>query len=235
MPIFPAFFTAFEDLFDAPQRRAILLSLLGTIALIVALWFGVTVLLQLVRLTGIHWLDHIVGAAGSIGAIILAWALFPAFSAVVMSFFLNGVADAVEAKHYPGLPPQRRQSFGEILAVTLRLLVAAIVLNLLALLVIWWPIVNLVVYYGINGYLVGRNYFVLVALRRLDPAASAALWRANRGRLILAGAAIAFLLSLPFVNLVAPVWATAFLLHVFEGLRSGQAAERGISGPTARV
>ena len=237
MPIIPAFFIAFEDLFAPAQRRAMLLSLLGTVLLLIALWFGATLLLQLVRLTGIHWLDHVIGIFGSVGTAVLAWLLFPAFGAAVMGFFLNGVATAVEERHYPGLPPQRAQSFGEILAVTLRLLVLAIVVNIVLLFFWWLGPIYLVVYYGFNGYLVGRNYFVLVALRRLDPAAANALWRRYRFRLILAGAAVAFLLSLPFVNLVAPVWATAFLLHVFEGLRSGHAAGMRMAGngPTARV
>jgi uncharacterized protein involved in cysteine biosynthesis len=36
---------------------------------------------------------------------------------------------------------------------------------------------------------------------------------------ILAGAVITFLLTIPLVNLVTPIIATAFMLHVFEDLR----------------
>lgn len=238
MPMIAAFFTAFEDLFAAPQRRAVLLSLVSTIGTLLVLWFAASYALQIVHLTGWRWLDHIVGAVGSVGAGFLAWLLFPAFSAAIMGFFLNGVADAVEARHYPGLPPPRRQSFGEILSITLRLLLLAIVINLVALLFWWLGPIYVVVYYLLNGYVVGREYFVLVALRRLDVPTANMMWRRYRARLVFAGAAIALLLSLPFVNLVAPVWATAFLLHVFEGLRSGTAAgarQMPNSGPTARV
>jgi uncharacterized protein involved in cysteine biosynthesis len=45
------------------------------------------------------------------------------------------------------------------------------------------------------------------------------MWRWHRGRLVLAGVVIVFLLSLPLFNLVAPVVAAAFMLHVFEGAR----------------
>ena len=219
-----AVFLAFEDLLDAAQRRALLLSLVTAIALLVAIWFGVTLLLQLIAVTGFTWIDRIIGVLGSAGTLVFAWLLFPAMSAVAMSFFLDGVAGAVEARHYPGLPPRRRQSLGEVLRVSLRLALLAILVNLIALPFYFWPVINLLVYYGLNGYLVGREYFVLVALRRLDGSAADAMWRRYWPRLILAGAGVAFLLSLPLVNLVAPIWATAFLVHVFESLRANAAA-----------
>jgi len=34
---------------------------------------------------------------------------------------------------------------------------------------IFVPGVNLVLFYGLNGYLLGREYFAMVAMRRLDP------------------------------------------------------------------
>ena len=117
----------------APSHSAVLLSLIYTLALLFALWLGATVLLQAIHLTGLGWLDHVLGALGSLAALFLAWVLFPAMSAVVLSFFLNGVAAAVERRHYPGLPPPRRQPPGELIAVSLRLGLLAIVVNLVAL------------------------------------------------------------------------------------------------------
>ncbi len=89
------------------------------------------------------------------------------------------------------------------------------------------PPLNLFVFYGLNGYLLGREYFELVAARRFDMAGVRRLRRAYRGRLLLAGAVIAFLLTVPIVNLVTPVVATGFMLHVFERLRRREAAVAG--------
>ena len=101
-------------------------------------------------------------------------------------------------------------------------------LNLLALplylLLLFVPPFNLFVFYLLNGYLLGREYFELVAARRLDTAGVRRLRRAYRGRLLLAGAVIAFLLTVPIVNLVTPIIATGFMLHVFEGLRRREAS-----------
>ena len=58
-----------------------------------------------------------------------------------------------------------------------------------------------------------------MAARRTDLAGVRQLHRAHRGRVLLAGVVIAFLLTIPLVNLVTPLVATAFMVHVFEGLR----------------
>jgi uncharacterized protein involved in cysteine biosynthesis len=94
-----------------------------------------------------------------------------------------------------------------------------ILLNLLVLPVyLFVPGLNFFVFLGLNGYLFGREYFEVVALRRLEPDAARTLRRRFAGRVFLAGAAIAGLFAVPFVNLLAPVVATAFMLHFFEGL-----------------
>jgi CysZ protein len=214
-----AFFIALSDLVERHQRRVLLASLAGTIVLLVALWFGATWLLQLFHYTGLWWIDRPIAILGSAGALFLAWLMFPAMSALVTSFFLDGVAREVERTHYPDLPPPRHQSLGELLALSLRLGALAIVINLIALPFYFFPVTFVLVYYGLNGYLVAKEYFFLIALRRLDVAAANAMWRHFRVRLILVGIVIAFVLSLPIVNLAAPVWAAALMLHLFEGLR----------------
>jgi uncharacterized protein involved in cysteine biosynthesis len=230
MPMVAAILLALSDLFAPPQRRVLLASLLGALALLFVLWLGATVLLQLLTVTGFVWLDRIIGVLGSAGALFLAWLLFPAMSAIVMGFFLDRVARAVEQRHYPRLPPPRRQSIGEILNASLRLGLLAIAINLIALPFYFWPAINLLVYYGLNGYLVAKEYFILIALRRLDVAAANGMWRHYRLRLTLSGIVIAFVLSLPVVNLVAPVWAAALMLHLFEGLRTRPATMGPMSG-----
>ena len=59
----------------------------------------------------------------------------------------------------------------------------------------------------------------MVSVRRLDLQDSKRLRRSFRGTVILAGAVITFLLTIPLVNLVTPIIATAFMLHIFEDLR----------------
>lgn len=212
---------AIADALRPEQRRAIVISLVLALVLLLALWLGVTTLLHEVRVAGIGWLDTMIEVLGSVAALVLAWILFPAVTLLVLGFFLDRVVSAVERCHYPDLPPARRIGIGEAVGSAVRILLLALVANLAALPFYMFPVINLFIYYGLNGYLVGREYFELVALRRLDGATARAMWRWHRGELVLAGVVIVFLLSLPLVNLAAPVVAAAFMLHVFEGLRRG--------------
>jgi uncharacterized protein involved in cysteine biosynthesis len=81
------------------------------------------------------------------------------------------------------------------------------------------PGVNFFVFLGLNGYLFGREYFEVVALRRLDPLAVRAARRRAAGRVFVAGVVIAGLFAIPFVNLVAAVIATAFMVHLVARMR----------------
>jgi CysZ protein len=221
---------ALEDSFRPEQRRAIALAVAFALLLLAGLWAGVVVLLDNLRVAGIWWVDRAITLLGSLGAAVLAWILFPTMTVLVLGFFAPRLLRAIEARRYPDLGPPRSQSLAAGLSGGFRFLVVAIAVNVIALPFYLIPAINLLVYYVANGYLVGRAYFELVALRRLDEVAARAIWRRHRGRLVLAGAVIALLLSVPLINLVAPVTAAAFMLHIVEGLRRNAAAET-FAGP----
>ncbi len=94
-----------------------------------------------------------------------------------------------------------------------------VVLNLAALPLYLIPVVNALVFYGLNGYLLGREYFEMVAPRRLEMEPRRVLWRRRRLGFVLAGVAFAFLSTLPLVNLLAPVIAAAAMTHLVESYR----------------
>lgn len=214
-----AFRLALSDAFALEQRRALLLSLALAVLVLFAVWLGVTAALHHSGFTGVSWLDASIEVLGSLAALVVSWMLFPAMTMLVLGFFLDRVVAVVERRHYPGLPPARRLGISETLGSALRISLLAIVINVIVLPFYLIPVINLFIYYGLNGYLVGREYFGLIALRRLEGGAARAMWRWHRGRLVLAGVIIVFLLSLPLFNLMAPIVAAAFMLHVFEGLR----------------
>lgn len=207
------------DAFAPAERRAMLLSLVGAVALLAALWVGGSAALFGLHLSGFTWLDRAIDLLGSLAGLFLAWLLFPTASMLVLSFFLDGIVAEIERRHYPDLPPPRRIGLGQSLGSALRLTLLALVLNLVVLPLYFLPVANVIVFYGINGYLVGREYFESIAFRRLDTRDVRALWHRHRMALIVAGMVIAFLLSVPVVNLVAPMIGLAFMLHLVEGLR----------------
>ena len=109
----------------------------------------------------------------------------------------------------------------------------AVALNLLVLPLYLLPGANIVLYLGLNGYLLGREYFDQVAQRRLDWRTISRLRRDNRARLWRGGVLIAALLTVPVLNLVAPVIATCFMVHLFEGLRRRAAGAQGLPASAA--
>ena len=215
-----AFLRSVEELFTPPLRRVVLLSLALAVASFAVLWIAIAILAHNTALFGWWPLDWLVDLFGALAVLLLSGLLFPAVTTIVMGFFLDRVARAVEARDYPGLPPPRGAPLGDIIATTLRLMVLAVVLNLLALpLYLLLPGINFFVFLVLNGYLFGRAYFEVVAFRRLDRGTAKAVRQRFAGRVFIGGLVITGLFSLPLVNLVAPVIATAFMVHVFESLR----------------
>jgi len=85
-------------------------------------------------------------------------------------------------------------------------------------LLFFFPPAYFLLFYSVNGYLIGREYFEVVAFRRMHPSTAKAFRRAHMGRVFAAGVLIAFMLTIPFINLVVPVIATMFMVHLFNSL-----------------
>lgn len=175
---------------------------------------------------------EVVFGAGAVGGVLFAsFILFPAVMVMVLSVLLEEIAAAVEARHYPKLPPARPQPVGEMLRSGLAFAAVTVAVNLLALplylLLIFLPPFNLILFYAVNGYLFGREYFEIVALRRQGPGDAKRLRRRFRGRLFLAGIPITVMMTIPVVNLFAPIVATGFMVHVFEDLKRRSGAFAG--------
>ncbi|MFY8091947.1 MAG: EI24 domain-containing protein [Niveispirillum sp.] len=204
---------------DPAFARVLIFSALGTIVLFGALLTGFGWLLTHTNLFDIGWVETGIDLLGGVAGLVLAWLMFPAVMVVVSSTMLDGIVDAVERRHYPQLPPPRRIPIWRSILEGLKFLGLVVLVNLLALPFYFVPVVNLFVWFLVNGYLIGREYFELVAIRRLDPAGVKFLRDDRRMGLFAAGIIIAFLSSLPLVNLLVPVLAAAFMAHLVEGMR----------------
>lgn len=223
---------AFGQTFDPAFRRVFWLSLLASLATFAVVWFATWLGLGLLGDLLESWLEGVdlwaflesallfLFDAGAVAVVLIAsFFLFPSVMVATMSILLERIARAVEARHYPDLPPAREQPVSEAILSALALAGATLLLNLLVLPLYFIPLINVLVFYTLNGYLLGREYFELVAQRRLTAVEATALRRTRRARVFLAGAVIAFLFTVPLVNLITPIIATAFMLHIYEGMR----------------
>lgn len=227
------FFKAVAQLGDPRLRGVLWLSTFLSLLVFVALWLGLWIIVANMSadmIPGMAWVSEYLGElfdwlAGSlfvIALLALTLMLFPAVITVVVGFFLERVVLAVEARHYPHLPRPRAASLSETVVSTIKFALVVALVNLLALpfyaLLAFVPPFNVLLFYLVNGYLVAREYFELVALRRLEPGAASRLRRRHRGRLQFAGMLLVLLMTIPVVNLLTPVIAAAFMVHVYQAL-----------------
>jgi CysZ protein len=222
--VFAALVKAFGQLGDRRLNWVIWVSV-GAAILVMALliWFVAPLITSTVFFdTG--WLNVVAEAASGIGVVLIAWFLFPALVTLVASTLLEYVSRAVEARHYPDLPKARDQPISEILIYTLKFTGIVLLVNIVVLpLYLLLPGLNFVLSWAINGYLLGREYFEMVAMRRMLLPEVKVLRRQHGGRVFAGGVVIAIMMTVPILNLIAPVVATAFMTHVFEGVRRAPA------------
>ncbi len=242
------FAMALGQLTDPRMRGVLWLGVLCALAIFVVLWAAVWWLLLMFDPSAIWGLSTLIGWFGDyfdwiagvafFGAMLVAtFLMFPAVVTIVVGLFLERVADAVEARHYPDLGAPRPQPLMETLLSTIKFAIVVILLNILILplylALLFLPPANLVLYYLLNGYLVGREFFELAAFRRLAPAEATRLRRAFRSRVLVAGIIVTFLMTIPIVNLLAPVLGAAFMVHVAHDLMRRQAVVPATGGPAA--
>ena len=223
-----SFSKAISQISDPAFRRVVLLGIAGSMAVFAASWFILGWVLDNLDLPALSlwaWeydLDRIKDVFGGIAVLAMTWLLFPAVVTLIVGFFLEDIAGAVDRRHYPALGGPRHQGILEILRITVKFALIAVVFNILALpvlLALFFSPFYPLVFYALNGYLLGREYFELVAHRRMDPAAGKELRRARSGSVFIAGVIVAFLLTVPVVNLIAPVIGAAAMVHLVERWR----------------
>jgi len=74
-----------------------------------------------------------------------------------------------------------------------------------------------------NGWLLGREYFMGAAIRREGKQGARALARRHSGRIWLAGCLMAIPLTIPLVNLLIPVLGAATFTHLYHRLKGERA------------
>ena len=150
----------------------------------------------------------------------LTWFLFPSVLTLIITFFLERIILVVEEKHYPNLVNTRKQNLIEILGITLKFTLLSIFLNILVIpfYIIFFFLgpANLVVFYILNGYLLGKEYFELVAHRRFSPSVSRKVYVLYSVKIFWAGVINAFLMTIPILNMVTPIISTAAMVHLIQ-------------------
>lgn len=227
--IFRSFALTLGQLGDARFRKVLFLGIGLGFALLVAFFAGLMWLLNaalgpeasLPFIGEVTWLNDLVSWTALFSMIVLSVFLMVPVASAITSLFLDDVADAVEDRHYAHLPKAERVPWGDALIDTLSFLGVLILANLFALILYaMFPPFALFIFWGLNGFLLGREYFTLAAIRREGRAGAKVLRKRNAGKIWLAGTLMAMPLSLPLVNLVIPILGAATFTHLYHQIQA---------------
>lgn len=225
--IFRSFFRSLGQMGSGAFLKVIFLGAALALALLAGVTWGFS---QLVYALAPDMVDlPFVGGVDGVAAL-LSWGGFAVMlglsiflmipvASLFSGMFLDEVADAVETRHYPNLPPARSQGMYEGLKSGINFLGLVVAVNVPALILymLAGPAAPLV-FWAVNGYLLGREYFALVSARRVDAAEAKVMRKQHWGVIWIAGICMAIPLSIPVLNLIIPVLGVATYAHIFHGL-----------------
>jgi CysZ protein len=218
--MFRAALLALSDLLSPGFGRVIVKSLALTLALFVALFMALQLAFKLLAFVPWPWLQASLDVVASLGLIAAFFLLAVPVTALFAGLFVDEIAGKVEARHYADRQPGQPPTFWIGLTMGLEYGGLAVVLNLLALPLLFTGIGALGLV-AANAYLLSREYFEMAAMRVMPVAEAKAYRKAHSARIFGAGIPLAVLAIIPLVNLTIPVLATSYFTHLFrQGQRS---------------
>lgn len=194
-------------------------SLLLTALLFVLLFAGIEVGLAHLPPLGSVWVNRLLELATPFILILAIFFLGAPVAAIFASIYLDRIAAKVDARFFPKDPRAPGTSLTTGFGEALRLIGLALLINV-ALLPVDVGIPGLAEIATIlaNGWLLGREFFDLAALRHLSRADALALRRRHEMQIYAAGLLISVLTVIPFIDLIAPFFGSALMAHLFKRL-----------------
>jgi CysZ protein len=204
---------AFGETFSPPLRRILVKSIGLAFLLLVVLGMVVQGAINHI-VTLPHPFDMALAIFTALGIIAAAIYLMPPITSLVASLFFDEIAEQVERRNYPADPVGKALPVTTSVLLSIRFFALVLLVNLIALALLILPGVNIAIFFFANGYLLGREYFELAAMRFRGIDEARALRRANALRVFGGGLLIALIVMIPILNLITPVFATAFMVRL---------------------
>jgi len=223
---------AFSQMLSPQMRRILWRSIALALGLIAVVAVGLQRLLSWLTTSGEQWagtllgpnyntpldiLAWIVSIAAALGIVVGAVFLMPAVTALVASIFVDEVADEVERVHYPAERPGAALPLSRALIEGIKTALLAVLLYL-AVLPFFFFGIGVVVFFLVAAYLLGREYFLLAAMRFRSIGEAKAFRKEHASTVFAAGCIIAAFVSIPIVNLATPLFGAAFMVHMHKRL-----------------
>lgn len=222
--------TAFNQIFSEPFRAVFWKAIGLTFLLLVAMWAalqGLAVYFVALPWPGIETaVAFLTGFALLIG---LGFVIAPVTS-LFAGLFLDDIADVVEQTNYPQHPPGQAMPIIASVAMSIRFFGLVVLVNLFALPLVLFLGFGFLIFFVANGYLLGREYFEMAALRFSDKPSVTAMRQRHGPRIFIAGLLIAGFMAVPLLNILTPLFATAFMVHMHKRIAARDAELTPLAG-----
>ncbi len=233
--MFAALFKTFGTIGQPYFLTMLLLPIVVTAIAFGVFFLAVGYALTATALVSTGWLDTVIDWVAGLGTLVLAWFLFPALLPLVASIFQEQMAGRIETQEYGLQEPSALPVSQEVVAGA-KFAGYSLFLNVIILPLYLIPPLIPVIYYGLNSYLLGREFFESVAGRRIGRQQAMALRRANRLPVLCAGLMTALSATLPLATLIAPFIGIVVTVHLVQALMpeqdDGSSTERGDMPPS---
>lgn len=212
-----------------PKFRSVFLTAIGAAAATLALLtFALNAYWPESMVFGWEWLDEFgdwIASAGFWAVVTVgSYLLFPGIVTMVMGVLADQIAGAVEDEYYPNRRGTRKVPVADIVISAAKLTLMMVLINLLALfpyLLLFFFTAGtgaLALFVAINGYLLGREYYEMVAIRHIDRRRVNESRIVHSGKVFVVGALIAGMFLVPFLNILAPILGAAIMTHIVHQL-----------------
>ena len=204
-------FESFAQIFSLPFRKIMWKSLALTAIVLFLLGLGLDRLASSLTPSAPTWLGWILSVAVALGLVVGMIFLAAPTASLVASFYLDDIAEAAEREIDPTGPRGHPLPLPTALCMGLRFAALSLLVNLVVLVLTLFTGFGFVAFFVLNGYLLGREYFELAAMRHL-PFSQAVQFRRERSfDVFIAGMIVAAFVAVPLLNLLTPLFATAFM------------------------
>lgn len=222
-----AFFLSLGDLTDPAILRVFAKTIVLTLAVFLLLGAGLWFATRWLVIEQLGWDEtsgDLAAISGFLAMLLFGWVLFRAIAVAVIWLFGDEIVMAVERRHYPqALASAHHVPVARSLALGLRSAARAMLVNIVLAPVYVVLLVTgfgtPLLFYAANGWLLGADLGEMVATRHLSTAEMKQWGRDTRWKRWDLGVIVAALMSVPIVNLVAPVLGAAMATHQFHGRR----------------
>tara|TARA_Y100000590_G_scaffold456750_1_gene607945 strand:- start:590 stop:1273 length:684 start_codon:yes stop_codon:yes gene_type:complete len=171
---------------------------------------------------GLPFMSFVITIGGFFTFFVGIWVFGPAVIIAINSIFLSDVIRAVEVKYYPNDLQGKEPTFIDDIASTFNLVLIQIILNICIVPFLFFPPIYFILYWFINAYLFGREYFEMVFSRFFKKKIRHRLKANYKYNLYFHGLITAILFTLPLINIFVPLISTASMIHLYKKINKNE-------------